>query len=191
MKKLALVLFLAGLANSAWAADSIDVQFKGTLTNPTCTATFTGSTGTDLHFPTMKASVFNSLQQGAIVPGDTVPGYIKFTSCGGGVTAVNIQFVGKSVSGYGFQGKAMYFTQGAATSQLGMVLFKSSSDTSEDNAIPVSSATTAIRYPLASMVKEGSDYKYNVFGRLVLAKPANPVVTGDLTASGVINISYE
>ncbi|WHZ39913.1 hypothetical protein QNM34_18085 [Rahnella bonaserana] len=39
MKKLALVLFLAGLANSAWAADSIDVQFKGTLTNPTCTAT--------------------------------------------------------------------------------------------------------------------------------------------------------
>lgn len=109
MKKIPLVLLMLSAANTASAADAIDVQFKGTLTNPTCTATFTGSNGTDLHFPTIKASDFSSLSNGALVPGAPVPGYIKFAACGGGVSAVTIKFVGNSVSGYGFQGNQRIF----------------------------------------------------------------------------------
>ncbi|MBU9850679.1 fimbrial protein [Rahnella aceris] len=193
MKKLTLVLSLVGLINIAWAADSIDVQFKGTLTNPTCTATFTGSTGTDLHFPTIKASDFSSLSNGALVPGSAIPGYIKFSTCGGGVSAVTIKFVGTSVSGYGFQGKSTYFrTAGGEDSRLGLVLFKTSTDTSVENAIYMGDVP-AQRFELTSLVKEGNDYKYNVFGRIALSNSSKNMDNslGDLTASGVINIGYE
>jgi type 1 fimbria pilin len=193
MKKLPLVLSLLGLANSAWAADSIDVQFKGTLTNPTCTAAFTGSNGTDLHFPTIKASDFSSLSNGALVPGAPVPGYIKFSACGGGVSAVTIKFVGNSVSGYGFQGKSTYFrTAAGGDSKLGLVLFKNNTDTSEENAIYMGEVS-AQRFELTSLVKEGDDYKYNVFGRIALSNSSKEMNNslGELTASGVINIGYE
>lgn len=51
----------------------------------------------------------------------------------------------------------------------------------------------AQRFELTSLVKEGNDYKYNVFGRIALSNSSKNMDNslGDLTASGVINIGYE
>lgn len=193
MQKIPLVLLMLSAANTVSAADAIDVQFKGTLTNPTCTASFTGTTGTDLHFPTLKASDFSSLHDGDVVSSTAVPGYLKFTACGAGVAGVTIQFVGSAVAESGFQGKASYFIASGLTvsSRLGLALFKTSTDTSAANAIDLKGP--AERFALTSLVKEGNDYKYNVFGRIVVASADYALFNslGNLTASGVINIGYE
>ena len=193
MKKKLAILILLSATNVHAATDTIDVQFKGTLINPTCTASFTGTSGTEIQFGTIRASDFASKADGAVISQTAEPASINFTGCGGGVANVTLQFIGGDTSGYGFSGKSTYFKSGSDNSRLGMALFKNATANTVAEAIDMASSVPSKIIPLSSLEKSGSNYAYNVYARIVVSKANNDInkSIGNLTATGQVVVGYQ
>ncbi|HGY1813789.1 TPA: fimbrial protein [Citrobacter braakii] len=201
MKKIiSAVLFCAPL--SALAADAtVDLTFKGTLTKPTCTASFVGTNGKDIAFGAINASDIMGKAEGIIIAAaGTKDVALQFTGCAGGTTNLNISFEGTDVSGYGFSGHAPSFLDSASVkSGLGFALFKDKAKTAVDEAIEFKSSTVDT-VALSSLAKTGETYKWPLYAKMVVTKNSllkdsaavNANSAGkDLTAKAFVNIAYE
>lgn len=199
MKKLiSAMLFCAPL--SALAADAtVDLKFTGTLLQPTCTASFIGSNGTDIAFGNVNASDIVGKSDDTVitaVPAKNV--FLQLDNCGGGVTKIDVSFGGPAISGYGFNGKAPTFLNSGNASGLGFALFTDVAKTATADAL--SFKDVASTYPLSTLTKNGNTYKLPLFAKMVVARDTlikdssaiNSNSAGkDLSASAYVNISYQ
>ncbi|EGT0643368.1 fimbrial protein [Citrobacter braakii] len=204
MKKIiSAVLFCAPL--SALAADAtVDLTFKGTLTQPTCSAAFTGMAGgTDIAFGNINASDIVGKADNTVITAAPVKDVsIQLTGCGGGITRVSLDFVGTALSGYGFNGAAASFVDplnANALSGLGFAIFKDQTTTSNLEAISMKAGELEY-FELANLTKTGETYKLPLYAKMVVTKNAllntsaavNTNSAGkDLSASAYVNIAYE
>ncbi|WP_369462353.1 fimbrial protein [Citrobacter braakii] len=200
MKKLISAMLLCAPLSALAADATVDLTFKGTLTQPTCTASFVGTNGTDIAFGAINASDIMGKEEGSIIAAaGTKDVALQFTGCAGGTTNLNISFAGTDVSGYGFLGKAPSFLDSASVkSGLGFALFKDKAKTAADDAIDFRSEANSVA--LSSLAKTGETYKWPLYAKMVVTKNSllkdsaavNANSAGkDLTAKAFVNIAYE
>lgn len=188
---------LSVLANDA----TINLTFSGTITAPTCKASFVGTNGKDIAFGSINASDIMGKKNNTIIGAAPVKdASLKFTDCGGGVTRLLLSFNGTDISTVGFSGKAPSFldTQNNGKSGLGFALFTDKSKTAVGDAIGFKSEVQTIS--LSNVPKSGNTYTWPVYAKMVvvsdtlLANDAsiNSNSAGkDLIANAFVNISYE
>jgi len=202
MKKM-LAALLLGAPLAALAADpsaTVDLKFSGTLLQPTCTASFLGTTGNDIAFGALNASDILGKTQDSIIPAAPVKDvFLKLDNCGSGVTQITVNFNGPSISGYGFSGKAPVFLNASnGNSGLGVALFTDKADTTVDAAVKFKEDRVV---PLSSLTADGATgYKWPLFAKMVVAKDA-PLATAaaintnsagqDLKATAFVSVSYQ
>ncbi|POT57191.1 hypothetical protein C3432_17710 [Citrobacter amalonaticus] len=203
MKKIISAMLLCAPLSALAADATVNLTFKGTLTAPTCTASFVGSNGTDIAFGSLNASDIVGKAQGTIIPAAPVKNVsLKFSGCNS-ITNIKVNFVGASTSGAGFIRKAVNFLDANdRESGLGFALFKNTASTSETDAVYVSAdkAGEPTVLPLASLTKTGNDYTWPLYAKMVVARGglmADSVAVNansagkDLQAKAFVNIAYE
>lgn len=202
MKKIiATLMFCTPLA--ALAADpssTVDLKFTGKLLQPTCTASFLGTTGNDIAFGALNASDIVAKAQDTIIPAAPVKDvFLKLANCGSGVTQVTVNFSGPNISGYGFKEKAPVFMNTAnGNSGLGVALFTNKADTTVASAVAFKT-DRVVR--LSTMTADGTNaYKWPLFAKMVVAKATqiadsaaiNTFSAGqDLRATASVSVSYQ
>ncbi|WP_370603476.1 fimbrial protein [Citrobacter braakii] len=187
---------------SALAADAtVNLTFSGTLTAPTCKASFAGTNGSDIAFGNINASSLLGKKDGDIITDAPVrDASLKFTDCGGGVTRLLLSFSGTDISAAGFSGRAQNLlgAQDNAKSGLGFALFADKSKTASSDAI--SFMLEPLTVNLSAVPKSGNTYTWPVYARMVVIRgsyltDSNAINTNsagkDLIANAFVNISYE
>ncbi|EGT0678852.1 fimbrial protein [Citrobacter braakii] len=173
MKKLISAMLLCAPLSALAADATVDLTFKGTLTAPTCTASFTGSSGVDIAFGSLNASDIVGKAEGTIVPAAPVKNVsLKFSGCNS-ITNIKVNFVGASTSGYGFVRKAVNFRDTSdRESGLGVALLKNADSTSTDDAVYVSAdkAGEPTVLSLATLAKTGEVYTWPLYAKMVVTK---------------------
>lgn len=209
MKKLiTAMLFCAPL--SAMAADAtVDLTFKGTLLQPTCSSSFVGTDGTDIAFGNINASDFvtmtsmtagNPLADGSTI-GTAKNVFLQFTGCGGGVSQFNIEFGGPEITGYGvYSDKAPLLRikdSPTVRTGLGFALFRNSTTTSVDDAIKFRSGKFSLA--ITDLTKDGETYKLPLYARIIMEQRSNldtsaeinRLAGSDLIASAWVKVDYQ
>ncbi|WP_369462357.1 fimbrial protein [Citrobacter braakii] len=203
MKKLISAMLLCAPLSALAADATVDLTFKGTLTSPTCTTSFTGSDGVNIAFGSLNASDIVGKVQGTIIPAAPVKNVsLKFSGCNS-ISNIKVNFVGASTSGAGFIRKAVNFLDTSKReSGLGFALFKNTASTSIDDAVYVSADKEGEPnvLTLATLTKTGNDYTWPLYAKMVvtlnsLLKDSAAVNTNsagkDLSATAYANIVYE
>lgn len=202
MKKVISVLLLC-TPFSALAGDAdVKLTFSGTLTSPTCTASFVGTKGTDIGFGNINASDIIGKKEDTVIAAAPVRDVsLQFTGCGGGVSRVLVSFQGTDVSGYGFFGKAPSLVDsGGVKSGLGFALFTDKSKSAVADALGFRSEVTTVDLNSGAVTKSSDKYTWPIYAKMVVTREASLATEGgvnsnsagkDLTAKAYVNISYE
>lgn len=205
MKKIISAMLLCAPLGALASDATVNLTFKGTLTQPTCTASFLGTNGTDIAFGNIDASdIANKTNDTVIAAAPIQDVAINLANCGGGVTKLIVGFGGSAVSGYSFKNKAPVFTDpsaGNAASGIGFALFTSKDKSAIGDAISFDGTTTTT-LNIADLPKTGDNYKWPLFAKMVVANSAKLIpgtqekylenIAGkDLIANAYVNITYE
>lgn len=200
MKKIISALLLC-TPLSAMAADAtVDLKFTGNLLQPTCSASFVGTSGTDIAFGAINASdIYNKTGDVIISAAPVKDVFLQLDNCGGGVTQMSIAFGGTAVSGYQFYGKAATLSNPKGDSSgVGFALFRDKSKTALADAIPMKDEKVA--YNISQFTKTGNTYKLPLYAKMVVVRDAfltnlteinNRAAGQDLTANAYVNIEYQ
>ena len=199
MKKIAISL-LALLAFNSYAADTVEVEFKGTLINPTCTASFVGNNGSNIEFPSVQASTFASKVNGEMVSSSAIPASIQFSNCSSTLNNIKMTFLGSNTSWKGYAYRSTYLglagRASGSSSRLAVALFRTASATAETDAIVLDTTggdSNVIKVNKSALTGSGSVLSFPLYARLVLGNNERYISdsVGQLSGGGTITFAYE